>query len=770
MDPVTSILVNKQLPEFVREEYPLFISFLEAYYEFLENKQGIKKNDLITQSKRLKTIFDVDQSIDDFENQFFNTFAPLISSDVQTDKAFLIKNLLPLYQSKGSEQSFRFLFRLLFGEEIQLSYPRDNILIASDGKWNVEKTIKISTEISSFYTGDGTTTEFKILKCRCPITNLELLPEIEVYVNEVLVTSGFEVYKTYQKIIFDVPLNEGDELEIFYLGRVVDSSLFLNRKIVGSISGASGLVEKIFSRVINNKVILETYLNDKTILGEFQIGEEILTNVFVDDFLVDVKLRNISELLSIQITNGGSAYNIGDPVIIESPQATVIPQAVISDVYKSSIQNFNIVNGGAGFSVGNQVFLDEVGLPVVNVLVNSVFSSSANSSNTFYIYSDVISDIDVANTTIDSVSYGLSGSVSGNANTIIAESFSNTAFSNIGEIIGLELVFADLVYATPPSITVEPAKLVLPNANVSILSYGSLGKTVISDGGIGYEYGDELIFTNVAGYFGFGAEAIVSEVNANGTILKIEFVPSKINGTVNVSNSTVTVNGTNTFFEDELSVGRQIWVNGESKTVQQITSNTSLNVNSFFSVSHSNTSIRLYGKYLVGGQGYEPDGLPTITISSANGINANASVVCLMGDGENINSVFGNNKAGEIKTISIVEAGERLRVIPTIDLSGYGDGTAIAEAILIPSLETFPGKWIGSDGLISVSDIKLQGLDYYVDYTYLISSSLQFIKYKNLLKDLLSPSGALLYARLQKLNEIDTSSLTIESEITVQTT
>jgi hypothetical protein len=36
----TSILVNSQVPEFVREEHPLFITFLEAYYEFLETKQS----------------------------------------------------------------------------------------------------------------------------------------------------------------------------------------------------------------------------------------------------------------------------------------------------------------------------------------------------------------------------------------------------------------------------------------------------------------------------------------------------------------------------------------------------------------------------------------------------------------------------------------------------------------------------------------------------------------------------------------------------------
>jgi hypothetical protein len=61
-DNKVSLLINRQVPEFVREEYPVFISFLEAYYEFLENKQGTQKNDLTTKSKELKYISDVDSS------------------------------------------------------------------------------------------------------------------------------------------------------------------------------------------------------------------------------------------------------------------------------------------------------------------------------------------------------------------------------------------------------------------------------------------------------------------------------------------------------------------------------------------------------------------------------------------------------------------------------------------------------------------------------------------------------------------------------------
>jgi hypothetical protein len=125
-----------KVPEFVREEYPLFVTFLEAYYEFLENKQGTNKNDLLTESKNLKTIFDIDASIDEFEQNFFNTYASLIPVDVQGNKDLLIKNILPLYQSKGSENSFKLLFRFLFGQEPTIVYPKDNILRASDGMEN----------------------------------------------------------------------------------------------------------------------------------------------------------------------------------------------------------------------------------------------------------------------------------------------------------------------------------------------------------------------------------------------------------------------------------------------------------------------------------------------------------------------------------------------------------------------------------------------------------------------------------------------------------
>ena len=88
-DNKVSLLVNRQVPEFVREEYPVFISFLEAYYEFLENKQGTKKNDLLTKAKELKDISDVDISIEDecLESAVRNTSSDEIHECTGVDTA-----------------------------------------------------------------------------------------------------------------------------------------------------------------------------------------------------------------------------------------------------------------------------------------------------------------------------------------------------------------------------------------------------------------------------------------------------------------------------------------------------------------------------------------------------------------------------------------------------------------------------------------------------------------------------------------------------------
>jgi hypothetical protein len=75
-----------------------------------------------------------------FRNEFLNTLPENLSSGV--NKRNLIKNVRSLYRAKGTNRGHELFFRLLFGLESETIYPRENILRASDGKWDTQKIIR----------------------------------------------------------------------------------------------------------------------------------------------------------------------------------------------------------------------------------------------------------------------------------------------------------------------------------------------------------------------------------------------------------------------------------------------------------------------------------------------------------------------------------------------------------------------------------------------------------------------------------------------------
>jgi len=103
-----------------------------------------------------------------------------------------------------------------------------------------------------------------------------------------------------------------------------------------------------------------------------------------------------------------------------------------------------------------------------------------------------------------------------------------------------------------------------------------------------------------------------------------------------------------------------------------------------------------------------------------------------------------------VLSIKLTSGGIGYEFIPQVDLSNYGDGNATANADLGNSYATLPGRWLTSDSIISSSERKLAGSNYYIDYSYVTSSLVEFSKYKNVLKQLLHPSGFVNYATFRK--------------------
>ena len=151
-----SLLIRQQLPEFIRDDsnYAIFVSFLEAYYAWLETSQAANTANIVATStgqgvihasKNLLNYIDVDDTLDDFIQYFINDFLPYIPEDALTDKRKLLKISKEFYQSKGTEKSYKFLFRALYGINAELFETGDVVLKASDGKWIVPKSIKIKS-------------------------------------------------------------------------------------------------------------------------------------------------------------------------------------------------------------------------------------------------------------------------------------------------------------------------------------------------------------------------------------------------------------------------------------------------------------------------------------------------------------------------------------------------------------------------------------------------------------------------------------------------
>lgn len=139
-DKKTSVLVDSLLPDFLETEGPKFQQFIKAYYEWLETD-----NQITERSKNLLNYRDIDLTVDEFVKYFRREVLSSFPEDILASKALVYKRIKDLYYAKGTENAYKLLFRILFDEEIELYYPGDDILIASDGRWVQDNTIRLSS-------------------------------------------------------------------------------------------------------------------------------------------------------------------------------------------------------------------------------------------------------------------------------------------------------------------------------------------------------------------------------------------------------------------------------------------------------------------------------------------------------------------------------------------------------------------------------------------------------------------------------------------------
>ena len=132
-----STSIKGLIPESLIDDANALIIFIAEYYNFL-NQEGHGSSWVINE---LLNNQDVDHALDSFVELIKAESGTIIPDYAVADKRKFYKHINELYLSKGSIDSYKLLFRVLFDVEIEIGLPKENLLITSDGKWAQEKSL-----------------------------------------------------------------------------------------------------------------------------------------------------------------------------------------------------------------------------------------------------------------------------------------------------------------------------------------------------------------------------------------------------------------------------------------------------------------------------------------------------------------------------------------------------------------------------------------------------------------------------------------------------
>lgn len=161
---------------------------------------------------------------------------------------------------------------------------------------------------------------------------------------------------------------------------------------------------------------------------------------------------------------------------------------------------------------------------------------------------------------------------------------------------------------------------------------------------------DIVRITNAGSNYTSGGLQDIITIDGDGTgaVLKANVSAETIYfpGTANVSNLSISVTGTGTYFLSNTSVGSSLTINGEEKTVIDVTSNTQLSVDSVFSEVANNTLISKTGGEVIDiviqdrGSNYTYANVSFTDVSGGVGTGATAVVNVGPQNGHGYDSVY----------------------------------------------------------------------------------------------------------------------------------
>lgn len=133
--------VAEALPDFYDSEYPLFVKFLETYYDYMDGDANGSFSRLIRDLFHSRDISSLTSSLDDSGNPIHNEFLNSVleeigdgleSSSFYDNPRMMTRLIADFYRSKGTQISAEQFFKAFYNEDVEVTYPKRNIFILND--------------------------------------------------------------------------------------------------------------------------------------------------------------------------------------------------------------------------------------------------------------------------------------------------------------------------------------------------------------------------------------------------------------------------------------------------------------------------------------------------------------------------------------------------------------------------------------------------------------------------------------------------------------
>ena len=349
-----------------------------------------------------------------FRNEFLNTLPETLDGNV--DKRNLIKNVKSLYRAKGTNRGHELFFRLLFGLESETIYPRENLLRASDGKWDTKKILRAIATTGNTLNLIGRTIEGETSGATAIVENVF---KFQIGANEVT----------------EFVLNEDTLSGNFQISEVIrgtkndNEDIYIKATITGIPSSTS----------ITNAGSLYTESDAITITGGGQSGIVQVGNV---------GRGGITEFI---ISDGGSGYEIGDDIVFNNTDT-----GGGSARAKVSVVNGGLTQEESTSTTDDHIVLEDETTKGDSYTGNKIVQESGTGSGD-------ITDIRIVNTGNNYLTLPIVSVDDTNGSSAVVYAYGD----QIGRIKNLKILSSGAGYEaspTPPTLTL-PSYLIISNTS-----------------------------------------------------------------------------------------------------------------------------------------------------------------------------------------------------------------------------------------------------------------------------------------------------------------